>query len=87
MYNLIKGESKDKIACYDRNLYRVFFKMIKIGTLFVEYYANPFSNEKTEAVLVQKAEQLDKVSDKLFEAFLQLIWGEMAQVTKEKFNE
>jgi len=44
MYYLIKGDSKDKIACYDRNLYRVFFKMIKIGTLFVEYYANPFSN-------------------------------------------
>lgn len=88
MYYLIKkGEQSEKVACYDRNLYRVFFKMVKVGTLFVEYYANPFSAEKSEAVLMQKADQLEKVFDKIFEAYLQVIWGEMAQVTKEVFSE
>ena len=52
MYFLIKGKSTDKIACYDRNLYRIFLKMVKIGTLFVEFYSNPFSTTKTEPVLM-----------------------------------
>jgi len=70
MYYLIKGDSTDKVACYDRNLYRIFFKMVRIGTLFIEYYSNPFSTEKSENVLMQKADQLEKVFDKIFEAYL-----------------